>query len=395
MSQNIRAGAGLLLAPRQDLERGRVGLGEHVGLVDPGEALDRGAVEADALGEGALELGRRDRDRLQVAEHVGEPQPHEPDVALLERAEHELLLPVHRPSLPGPRFGACTAAPIAGSCQPVGTVRAPSRWPMPTRLERARAAHRACPGQRHRRRSGRQRRHCVVESDPRRAAARAPHSCLPGDDADRLPGRGPGAAPVVRRRVDRRARGAGTRARRGEGLGDVAVVIGYLDRRAGPAAAGRRAGRRAAGRGRGAARRQRRDHATPSTTCPTTACSTSSATSCPATRCRCSGCRPRAASRHRGRDLRGPLAGRRAGRGRQDRRREPAGGASTPRRTSATRTTCGWRCASGGPPRPAPRSPTSNLVGGQDELVFDGDSIVVAAGRRAAGPRRRSSTRPW
>ena len=48
-------------APRQDLERRRVGLGEHVGLVDPGEALDGRAVEADALVEGVLELGRRDR----------------------------------------------------------------------------------------------------------------------------------------------------------------------------------------------------------------------------------------------------------------------------------------------------------------------------------------------
>ena len=104
MSQNIRAGAGRLAAPRQDLEGRRVRLGEHVGLVDPGEALDRRAVEADALGEGALELGRRDGHRLEGAEHVGEPQPDEPDVALLERAEHELLLLVHaRPSrsLPG------------------------------------------------------------------------------------------------------------------------------------------------------------------------------------------------------------------------------------------------------------------------------------------------------
>ena len=95
MSQNIRAVPRRLAAPRQHLERRRVGLGEHVGLVDPGEALDRRAVEADALVERALELGRRDRDRLEEAEHVGEPQPHEADVALLERPEHELLLLVH------------------------------------------------------------------------------------------------------------------------------------------------------------------------------------------------------------------------------------------------------------------------------------------------------------
>ena len=49
----------------QHLERGRVGHGDHVGLVDPGEALDRRAVEADALVEGGLQLGRRDRDALR------------------------------------------------------------------------------------------------------------------------------------------------------------------------------------------------------------------------------------------------------------------------------------------------------------------------------------------
>ena len=70
-------------------------MGDHVGLVDPGEALDRRAVEAHALREGGLELGRGDRDRLQEAEHVGEPHPDEPDVALFDRPQHELGLLVH------------------------------------------------------------------------------------------------------------------------------------------------------------------------------------------------------------------------------------------------------------------------------------------------------------
>ena len=84
-----------LAAPRQDLERRRVGLGQHVGLVDPGEPLDGRAVEPDALVEGALELRRRDRHGLQEPEHVGEPQPHEADVALLECPEHEVFLLAH------------------------------------------------------------------------------------------------------------------------------------------------------------------------------------------------------------------------------------------------------------------------------------------------------------
>ena len=47
------------------------------------------------FGEGTLELGRGDSHGLQRAEDVGEPEPDEPDVALLDGAEHELLLPVH------------------------------------------------------------------------------------------------------------------------------------------------------------------------------------------------------------------------------------------------------------------------------------------------------------
>ena len=87
--------ARVLSAPGQQLERRRVRPGDHVGLVDPGETLDRGAVEADPVGERALQLGGGDRHRLQRAEHVGEPEPDEPDVPLLQRAQHELFLPVH------------------------------------------------------------------------------------------------------------------------------------------------------------------------------------------------------------------------------------------------------------------------------------------------------------
>ena len=81
--------------PRQHLERRRVGSGEHVRLVHTREALDRGTVEADAFGERAFELGRSDRDRLQEAEHVCEPEPDEADVPFLDRPQDELLLSLH------------------------------------------------------------------------------------------------------------------------------------------------------------------------------------------------------------------------------------------------------------------------------------------------------------
>ncbi len=133
-------GARALAAPRQHLEGGGVGLGQHVGLVDPGEALDDRAVEADALGEGALELGRGDRDGLQGAEHVGEPEPDEPDVALFDGAEDELLLTVHVSILPHPCFLRVTRARI-GVSRPAPPRRAARRA-----RERSRARRR--PAQR-------------------------------------------------------------------------------------------------------------------------------------------------------------------------------------------------------------------------------------------------------
>ena len=81
--------------PGQHLERRRVGSGDGVGLENPGEPLDGGPVKSDALLECALEFGRSDRDRLQVPENVGEPQPDESDIPFFQRAQDEFLLPVH------------------------------------------------------------------------------------------------------------------------------------------------------------------------------------------------------------------------------------------------------------------------------------------------------------
>lgn len=81
--------------PGQDLEGRGIGARDHVCLGDPGEALDGRTVEADAFFEGTLEFGRGDRHGFQGPDNVGEPQAHEPNVALFEGAEHELLLAIH------------------------------------------------------------------------------------------------------------------------------------------------------------------------------------------------------------------------------------------------------------------------------------------------------------
>ena len=58
-----------------------------VALGDPGEALDRAAVEPGAVLDGALELVERDGDRLHDAQDVRELELHEADVVLLGRLD--------------------------------------------------------------------------------------------------------------------------------------------------------------------------------------------------------------------------------------------------------------------------------------------------------------------
>ena len=93
VAEDPRLGRGI--GPREQLEAVGVGPGEHVALLHPGEAVDRRAVERHALLEGVLQLGGADREALQLAEDVGEPQPHEADAALLDRAQDVVLLPFH------------------------------------------------------------------------------------------------------------------------------------------------------------------------------------------------------------------------------------------------------------------------------------------------------------
>ena len=76
----------LLRAPRQHRERARVGHRDHVRLLDRVEARDRRAVEAHPRLERVVQLGRVDRERLQLAEDVREPEADEADVALCTSA---------------------------------------------------------------------------------------------------------------------------------------------------------------------------------------------------------------------------------------------------------------------------------------------------------------------
>ena len=90
---------GVGVAAGQQLERVGVGLGQHVGFLDPAVALDGRAVEGHALLEGDLQLGRRDLHRLEETEHVGEPKPDETHAALLDGAQDVLQLALHAHSV--------------------------------------------------------------------------------------------------------------------------------------------------------------------------------------------------------------------------------------------------------------------------------------------------------
>ena len=264
-------------------------------------------------------------------------------------------------------------------------VGAPDRaaWPDgPLGWRRASVARRAGPGQRHRRRPGRATR-TPSSSVTEAAAARGAHLvALPRAGADRLPARGPGAAPLVRRRLARRARARSATGSR-TGLGDGRRrrrLPRPLPRRRRRGSAARPASRRTPPRCCTAARSSSRyakhhlpnygvfdefRYFVPGDTLPVV--------------------------RLHGVDIAlticedlwqdgGPIAVARAGRGRAGALHQRLAVRTQQGRHPAASSTPSAR------PRPAPPLAYVNLVGGQDELVFDGDSMVVSDGRRAARP---------
>ena len=87
--------------PRKNLERRRIGEGQHVGLFGRGKALDSRAVKTHALFEGDLKVLGADGKALKTTQHVDEPQTHKTDVTLFDGSEHEvdILLLIHGASL--------------------------------------------------------------------------------------------------------------------------------------------------------------------------------------------------------------------------------------------------------------------------------------------------------
>src|SRR5207302_3872657 len=80
----------LALLPRHQLKGLGIRNRDHVGLLDRVEARDRRAVEAHPIVESALDLVRGDREALQVAFDVREPEEDELDALLLHPLEDVL-----------------------------------------------------------------------------------------------------------------------------------------------------------------------------------------------------------------------------------------------------------------------------------------------------------------
>ena len=112
-------------------------------------ALERRAVEPDAVLERRLELGDGDREALEQAEHVDEPEADEPHAALLDRAQHELFPSGHAedrmttgaavfspPVEPHSPLCRSRNTPFINSCSAVhaGHVRIPRIQPMSARI---------------------------------------------------------------------------------------------------------------------------------------------------------------------------------------------------------------------------------------------------------------------
>ena len=122
---NVAEDAGgqlLAVGAGHELEAVRIGVGEHVALLHPAEPVDGGTVELHALLEGRVELHGGDGDRLDLAEHVGEPEPNQPDPSFLDGPQHVVLLVIHSCLHPGRelRLG-CVSILAATASGGVGT----------------------------------------------------------------------------------------------------------------------------------------------------------------------------------------------------------------------------------------------------------------------------------
>ena len=229
-------------------------------------------------------------------------------------------------------------------------------------------------------------------ADPGGGRGRRAPGRVPRDGAHRLPGRGPRAAPVLPAGLDR-ALDALAATLADEGLGGIAAIVGYLDLRDGggdnPLGTPRGAPMNAAAvlHGGQVVARYTKHHL------PNYGVFDEFRYFVPGT----DPCVVRIARRRRRpRDLRGPLAGRRPGRPGARGPGRPCSWSSTGRRTSCTRTTSASRCASRRARRGRGALAYVNMVGGQDELVFDGDSLVVGPdGQLSRAPRSSPRRCSW
>ena len=129
MSQKMRAVSSSPSVPGMSWKLFGIREGEHVALLDPAEAVDGRTVELDTLLERGVELDRGDGDGLDLAEHVGEPEPHQADPSFFDGPQHVVLLVIHCVSILAPvvSVGVGTSPSVAGRTLPIVFTRR-SQW---------------------------------------------------------------------------------------------------------------------------------------------------------------------------------------------------------------------------------------------------------------------------
>ena len=109
-------------APRKQGVSVRVGHRDHVRLLDRVEAGDRRAVEAHAVGEGALELLAAHGEALQLSVDVREPEADELDPVLVDAGDDVLVVGAGRAGSRGHLWSVSLSASVVRTSRMGGQI---------------------------------------------------------------------------------------------------------------------------------------------------------------------------------------------------------------------------------------------------------------------------------
>jgi len=95
IADHPRGGKTGALIPRDDRKCFQIGHEEHIALGDPRKALDRGAVEPDAVIQAIRQLGDRDGDIFDHTDDIGKLQADELNLLVFDSCENIVRVERH------------------------------------------------------------------------------------------------------------------------------------------------------------------------------------------------------------------------------------------------------------------------------------------------------------